>query len=144
MLLISPNHSLGYFGSKCGGSIPKGEIKGFAPESTSLLKYKCLATFFNTEISSLPDRFVMEIEENVNLRVGKERSSKIPLENRKNMQSQIVVCDSETVEKPRSYGFEYCNLLILLNADSARTAQLDFFDSLSRNQNFLLDLRVRS
>ena len=35
----------------------------------------------------------MEIEENVNPGTGKRQFSKIPFGNRKNMQSQIVVCE---------------------------------------------------
>jgi hypothetical protein len=56
--------------------------------------HRLLATFFNFEINRLADRFLMEIEENVN--PGKETGqfSKIPFENRKNMQSHIVACDS--------------------------------------------------
>ena len=50
--------------------------------------------FFNIEISCLPDRFLMEIEENVNAGTEQRQFSKIASENRKNMQSQIVVCDS--------------------------------------------------
>jgi len=39
----------------------------------------------------------MEVEENVNPGRGKRQFSKIPFENRKNMHSQIVVCDSRNV-----------------------------------------------
>jgi hypothetical protein len=46
------------------------------------------------EISGLADNFLMKIKENVNPGTGKRQFSKIPFENRKNMQSQIVVCDS--------------------------------------------------
>jgi len=42
----------------------------------------------------------MEVEENVNPGTEKRQFSKIPFENRKNMHSQLVVYDSETVEKP--------------------------------------------
>ena len=56
--------------------------------------YSFLATFFNFEISGLADTFLMEIEENVNPGIEKRQFSKIPFENRKNMQSQIVACYS--------------------------------------------------
>jgi hypothetical protein len=56
---------------------------------------RCLATLFNIQISRLPDRSLMEIEENVNGGEEKGRFSQIPFGNRKNMQSQIVVCDSK-------------------------------------------------
>jgi hypothetical protein len=59
-----------------------------------LEEYNLLATLFNIEISGLPDRFLTEIEENVNVRTQNEVFSKITFENRKNMQSHIVVCDS--------------------------------------------------
>ena len=59
-----------------------------------LAKYKYLATFFNIQISGLSDRSLMEMEENVNPGTRKRKFSEIPLGNRKNMQSQIVVCDS--------------------------------------------------
>ena len=52
-----------------------------------------LAKFFNHEIRGLADRFLMEIEENVNPGTERRQFSKIPFENRKNMQVQIVVCD---------------------------------------------------
>jgi hypothetical protein len=39
----------------------------------------------------------MEIEENVNPGMEKRQFSKIPFENRQNMQSQIVVCQIGTV-----------------------------------------------
>jgi hypothetical protein len=45
--------------------------------------YSCLATYFNFEISGLSDRFLMEIEENVNPGTEKGQFSKIPFENRK-------------------------------------------------------------
>ena len=54
---------------------------------TSPQKCGFLATFFNFEINGLADRFVMEIEENVNPGTGKRQFSKMPFENRKNMQS---------------------------------------------------------
>jgi hypothetical protein len=44
-----------------------------------------LATFFNYEISGLPDKYLMEIEENVNAGIEKRHFSKITLRNRKNM-----------------------------------------------------------
>ena len=56
--------------------------------------HSSLATFFNIQISGLPNRFLLEIEENVNSGRGKRRFLKIPFEYRKNMQSQIVVCYS--------------------------------------------------
>jgi len=59
-------------------------------------KYRFLAKVFNFEISGLPDRFLMEMEENVNPGMGKGQFSKIPFENRTNMQSQIVAYDSRT------------------------------------------------
>jgi hypothetical protein len=58
------------------------------------LYYSFLATFFNFAINSLADRLLMEIEENVNGDGEKRRFSQIPFVNRKNMQSQIVICDS--------------------------------------------------
>jgi hypothetical protein len=68
--------------------------------------HRLLATFFNFEINRLADRFLMEIEENVN--PGKETGqfSKIPFENRKNMQSHIVACDSrDRNSKPIIYDY---------------------------------------
>jgi hypothetical protein len=56
--------------------------------------YNVLATFFNFEIKGLADRFLMEIEENVNPGTEKRQFSKIPFEDRKHMQSQTVVCYS--------------------------------------------------
>jgi hypothetical protein len=55
---------------------------------------KFLATLFTIQIRGLADRFLMEIVGNVNTGMGKRQASKIPFENRKNMQVQIVVCDS--------------------------------------------------
>jgi hypothetical protein len=46
------------------------------------------------EISGLADNFLMKIKENVNPGMEKWEFSKIAFENRKNMQSQIVVCHS--------------------------------------------------
>ena len=63
---------------------------------------RSLATFFNFEISGLADRSLMEIEENVNPGTQKGGFSEIPLGNRKNMQSQIVVCDNRKRESPYS------------------------------------------
>ena len=57
-------------------------------------EYNVLATFFNIQISGLAERFLMEIEENVNPGTQKGGFSEIPLGNRKNMQSQIVFCYS--------------------------------------------------
>jgi hypothetical protein len=56
--------------------------------------YVFLAMLFNFEIKGLADRFLMEIEENVNPGGQERRFSEIPFVNRKNMQSQIVVCHS--------------------------------------------------
>ena len=50
--------------------------------------------FFNIQIGRLADRFLMEIQENVNPGAETRQLSKIPFEYRKNMQSQIVVCHS--------------------------------------------------
>jgi hypothetical protein len=65
-----------------------------------------LATLFKIQISELADRFLMEIEEKVNPGTEKRQFSKIPFENSKNMQSQIVICHSrngnsgyESIEK---------------------------------------------
>jgi hypothetical protein len=44
-----------------------------------------LAKFFNHEIRGFADRFLMEIEEDVNPGTEKQQSSKIPSENRKDM-----------------------------------------------------------
>ena len=44
-------------------------------------EYSVLATLFNFEISELADRFLMEIEENVNPRTEELQFSKIPFEN---------------------------------------------------------------
>jgi hypothetical protein len=43
----------------------------------------------------------MEIEENVNPRTEKRQFSKMPSENRKNMQSHIVTCDSSDYNSTR-------------------------------------------
>lgn len=51
------------------------------------VKYRLLATFFNIQISGLPDRSLMEIGENVNLGMEKRQFSKMAFENRKNMES---------------------------------------------------------
>jgi hypothetical protein len=59
-----------------------------------IVECRSLATFFNFAINSLADRLLMEIEENVNGDGEKRRFSQIPFGNRKNLQSQIVVCDS--------------------------------------------------
>lgn len=40
----------------------------------------------------------MKIEENVNTRTGKRQFSKMPFVNRKNMHSQIFVCDSRELQ----------------------------------------------
>jgi len=45
-----------------------------------------LVTFFNFEINRLTDRFIVEIEENVNPGTEKRQFSKTAFENRKNMQ----------------------------------------------------------
>ena len=58
------------------------------------LDYSFLATLFNIQIKGLADRFVTEIKENVNPGTQKGEFSKIPVENRQNIQSQIVVCYS--------------------------------------------------
>jgi hypothetical protein len=71
--------------------------------------HRLLATFFNIQISGLADRFVMEIAENVNPGTEKRQFSKIALENRKNMRSQIVVCHSRELES----GTETLDLKIL-------------------------------
>jgi hypothetical protein len=62
-----------------------------------LVEYSFLAKPFKYEIKWLANRFVMEIEENVNLGREKPQFSKIPFEYRKNMQSQIVVCHSSNL-----------------------------------------------
>jgi hypothetical protein len=49
----------------------------------------------------------MEIEENVNPGIGKRQFSKIPFENRQNMQSQIVVCHSRHIVLGRPWEFQY-------------------------------------
>jgi hypothetical protein len=48
--------------------IQYGYVSSQAAETTGLL-----ATFFNFEISGLADRFLMEIEENVNPGTGERR-----------------------------------------------------------------------
>jgi hypothetical protein len=67
-----------------------------------------LAKFFNFEISGLADRFLMEIEENVNLGTEQRHFSKIPFENRNNMQSQMVVCYSRNQTPPPRVEFTIC------------------------------------
>jgi len=67
--------------SKASG-VREAPIKGLLPRSLIF------------EISGLADRFLMEIEENVNPETQKGEFSEIPFGNRKNMQYQIVVCDS--------------------------------------------------
>jgi hypothetical protein len=57
-------------------------------------EHNFLATVFKFQINGLADRFLMEIEENVNPGMEKRQFSKMAFENRKNMQSQIFVCDS--------------------------------------------------
>jgi hypothetical protein len=53
-----------------------------------------LATFFSFEISMLADRFLMEIEENVNPGAEQRQFSKILFDYLNNMHSQIVAFDS--------------------------------------------------
>jgi hypothetical protein len=53
------------------------------------------------EISGLADNFLMKIKENVNPGMEKWEFSKIAFENRKNMQSQIVVCHSRCLANGR-------------------------------------------
>jgi hypothetical protein len=60
--------------------------------SSERVDYRLLATLFNVQINVLVDRFLMEIEENVNPGPQKGEVSEIPLGNRKIMQTQIVVC----------------------------------------------------
>jgi hypothetical protein len=55
-----------------------------------------LAKFFNHEIRGLADRFLTEIEEDVNPGTEKRQFSKIPFGNQKNMQPEIVVCEINT------------------------------------------------
>jgi len=65
---------------------------------TSLVQCKFpvqLAKVLNFEISGLAHSFLIKIEENVNPGTEKRQFSKIPFENRQNMQSQIVVCQQE-------------------------------------------------
>jgi hypothetical protein len=59
-----------------------------------IVKCRSLANFFNIQINRLADSFLMEIGANVNPGTGKPRFSKIPFENRTNMQFQIVVCEA--------------------------------------------------
>jgi len=56
----------------CGLFLIPGLIT-FLPRSMILAKHIYLATFFNFEINGLADRFLMEIEENVNS--GREKAS---------------------------------------------------------------------
>jgi len=56
-----------------------------------------LTKFFNFEISGLTHSFLMRIEEDVNPGTENRQFSKIPFENRKNLQSQIVICDSREI-----------------------------------------------
>ena len=63
--------------------------------SIVIVEHRFLATFFKPEINGLGDGFLMKIEENVNPGTEKRQFSKIPFENLKNMQSQIVVCDQQ-------------------------------------------------
>jgi len=51
------------------------------------LLYNSLAKVFNFEISGLPDRFLMEMEENVNPGMGKGQFSRYALAKKK--QSQV-------------------------------------------------------
>jgi hypothetical protein len=50
----------------------------------------------------------MEIEENVNAGTEQQQFSKIAFENRKNMQSQIVVCDSSNYDLGESCFVRIC------------------------------------
>jgi hypothetical protein len=57
------------------------------------------AAFFNVEISGLADRFVMEIEENVNFGPEKRQFSKIPYEVEHSVWTQRT---RESMETPRT------------------------------------------
>jgi len=63
----------------------------------SEIKVRISCQFFNFEINGLSDSFLMEIEEKVNAGKETKQLSKIPCENRKNMQSQIVVPHSREI-----------------------------------------------
>ena len=67
----------------------------------SSVKRDCifLATFFNIQISGLADRFLMEIEENVNPGTGKRQFSKIPYEVEHSVWTQRT---RESMEMPRT------------------------------------------
>jgi hypothetical protein len=86
--------------------------------STVVIECRWLATFSNFEISGLADRFLIEIEENVNPRVEKRQPLKIPSENRKNMQAQIVACNSREMQSGAACFVRISRAISLTQAES--------------------------